>query len=206
METVNSDLGFDYESQYEEITEFRQFLLETVNSDLGFDYESQYEEICRLEEDFETFKLATQEIIYAIDDMDSEFNDSLSSCVERLSLIDINRYQVDNTAGIEYIEERWEQADFHPQGEIVKCKVKPRKLTFDDLMRTPLTRAMKKREYETFLQVVIGKEVDSEEYYKQYYSSLYKSAEFDHTTATESIVNTLTTVLGVVAIGAGLTV
>ncbi len=35
---------------------------------------------------------------------------------------------------------------------------------------------------------------------------MYKSAEFDHTTATESIVNTLTTVLGVVAIGAGLTV
>ncbi len=89
---------------------------------------------------------------------------------------------------------------------MVKCKVKPRKLTFDDLMRTPLTRAMKKREYETFLQVVIGKEVDSEEYYKQYYSSLYKSAEFDHTTKSESIMNTLTTVLGVVAIGAGLTV
>ncbi len=40
---------------------------------------------------------------------------------------------------------------------------------------------MKKREYETFLQVVIGKEVDSEEYYKQYYSLLYKSAEFNHT-------------------------
>ncbi len=56
------------------------------------------------------------------------------------------------------------------------------------------------------MQVVIGKEVDSEEYYKQYCSSLYKSAEFDHTTATESIVNTLTTVLSVVAIGAGLTV
>ncbi len=89
-----------------ELTEFRQFLLETVNSDLGFDYESQYEEICSLEEDFETFKLATQEIIYAIDDMDSEFNDALSGCVERLSLIDINRYEVDNTAGIEYIEER----------------------------------------------------------------------------------------------------
>ncbi len=35
---------------------------------------------------------------------------------------------------------------------------------------------------------------------------MYKSAEFDHTTATESIVNTLTTVLSVVAIGAGLTV
>ncbi len=130
--------------------------METVNSDLGFDYESQYEEIRSLEEDFETFKLATQEIIYAIDDMDSEFNDALSSCVERLSLIDINRYEVDNTAGIEYIEERWEQVGFHPQGELVKCKVKPRKLTFDDLMRTPLTRAMKKREYETFLQVVIG--------------------------------------------------
>ncbi len=87
---------------------------------------------------------------------------------------------------------------------MVKRKEKPRKLTFDDLMRTPLTRAMKKREYETFLQVVIGKEVDSEEYYKQYYCSLYKSAEFDHTTATESIMNTLTTVLGVVAIGSGL--
>ncbi len=89
---------------------------------------------------------------------------------------------------------------------MVKRKVKQRKLTFDDLMRNTLTRAMKKREYEKILQVVIGKEVDSEEYYKQYYSSLYKSAEFDHTTATESIVNTLTTVLSVVAIGAGLTV
>ncbi len=89
-----------------ELTEFRQFLLETVDSDLGFDYESQYEEIRSLEEDFETLKLATQEIIYAIDDMDSEFNDALSSCVERLSLIDINRYKVDNEAGIEYIEER----------------------------------------------------------------------------------------------------
>ncbi len=31
-----------------ELTEFRQFLLETVNSDLGFDYESQHEVICSL--------------------------------------------------------------------------------------------------------------------------------------------------------------
>ncbi len=35
---------------------------------------------------------------------------------------------------------------------------------------------------------------------------LYKSAEFNHTIATESIVNTLTMVLGLVAIGAGLTI
>ncbi len=91
-----------------ELTEFRQFLLETVNSDLGFDYESQYEQICRLEEDFETFKLATQEIIYAIDDMDSEFNDALSSCVERLSLIDIGKYEVENSAKLECTYKRWD--------------------------------------------------------------------------------------------------
>ncbi len=180
--------------------------METVNSDLGFDYESQYEEIRRLEEDFETFKLATQEIIYAIDDMDSEFNDALSGCVERLSLIDINRYKVDNTAGIEYIEERWEQVGFHPQEELVKCKVKPRKLTFNDLMRTSLTRAMKKREYDTFMKAMLGNTIDSEDRYIQYINQLYKSAEFDHTTKSESIENSLTTVLGVVAIGAGLTV
>ncbi len=109
---------------------------------------------------------------------------------------------MNNKASIEYIEERWEQIGFHPQEELVKCKVKPRKLTFDDFMRTPLTRAMKKREYEIILQVIMRKGIDAEEYY----SLLYKSAEFNHTTATESIVNSLTPVLSVVVIEAGLTV
>ncbi len=150
-----------------ELTEFRQFLLETVNSDLGFDYESQYEQICRLEEDFETFKLATQEIIYAIDDMDSEFNDALSSCVERLSLIDIGKYEVENSAKLECTYKRWEAKNSY-QAELRTYTKVPNKLTFDDLMRTPLTRAMKKREYDTFMKAMLGNTIDSEDRYIQY--------------------------------------
>ena len=57
--------------------------------------------ISQIEEDFETYKIASQEIIDAIDHMDSEFNKELSACVERLSLINIDKYEVKNGAGIE---------------------------------------------------------------------------------------------------------
>ena len=49
-----------------------------------------------------------EEIIYAIDDMDSEFNDTLSACVERLSLNDIGKYEVESSAKPECTYQRWE--------------------------------------------------------------------------------------------------
>ncbi len=106
---------------------------------------------------------------------------------------------------LECTYKRWEAKNSY-QAELRTYTNVPNKLTFDDLMRTPLTRAMKKREYDTFMKAMLGNTIDSEDRYIQYINQLYKSAEFDHTTKSESIENSLTTVLSVVAIGAGLTV
>ena len=61
-----------------------------------------------------------------------------------------------NEAGIETLSQRWKRPDYgegESYGEresYYQVKV-PKNLNFEDLMKTSLTRAMKKREYENFM-------------------------------------------------------
>ncbi len=93
--------------------------------------------------------------------MDSGFNDTLSTCVEKLSLIDISKYEIENSEKMEYTYKRWEAKNSY-QAELRVYTEVPNKLTFDDLMRTPLTRAMKKREYDMFMKAILESTIDLE--------------------------------------------
>ena len=203
--SVLNDNLWDLKQLDERLTSFKRFLVETGSSDVRFDYESQMGIISQIEEDFETYKIASKQMIDEIDHIDSEFNKELSACVERLSLINIDKYEVKNSAKIEYMYES-RIAKNNYQVEIRKLTSVPDMLSFNVLMKTPLTRAMKKSEYDTFMTAILGNTIDSEDYYIQYINQLYKSAEFDHTTKAESIENAVTNVLSVIAIGTTLVV
>lgn len=71
-------------------------------------------------------------------------------------------------------------------------------------MKTSLTRKIKRREYENIMKANYGEIHELDSFYDNYLTMLYRNAEFDHTTEVEGIVNTLTNVLSVIAIGSGL--
>ena len=71
-------------------------------------------------------------------------------------------------------------------------------------MKTSLTRKIKRRGHENFMKANYGEIHELDSFYDNYLTMLYRTAEFDHTTEVEGIVNTLTNVLSVIAIGSGL--
>ena len=203
--SVLNDNLWDLKQLDERLTSFKRFLVETGSSDVRFDYESQMGIISQIEEDFETYKIASKQMIDEIDHIDSEFNKELSACVERLSLINIDKYEVKNETGIQTLSQRWKETGYREGENYYQAKV-PKNLNFEDLMKTSLTRAMKKREYENFMKAIYGEVYELDPFYDKYLTLLYKTAEFDHTTELEGIANTVTNVLSVIAIGSGLLV
>ena len=71
-------------------------------------------------------------------------------------------------------------------------------------MKTSLTCKMKRRKYENFMKKIYGKGHELDSFYDKCFTMLYKTTEFDHTTELEDIVNTITIVLTMIAIGSGL--
>ncbi|WP_255387566.1 hypothetical protein [Listeria sp. ILCC792] len=173
---------------------------ENLSGDFYFNYTNQHDTINELHDNqwafrnsLDTFYEATSHLI------DTPFKKDMEQFVERLSQVDISRYDVSvNQFAVQ--GETWQPgvAISAPSTRSTSMTYKD-SITFTDLMNSPFTRRMKQVQYELFLEQT--GQMDFQINYDTFINTLYRQADFDYETGLEKVSNIITTGLVIVCVG-----
>ena len=140
-------------------------------------------------------------------EIDWPYTHGLEGAIERLSKVSIEAYHAKSEEGIWGKELIWTSKDTGAspldnldEGEYELHLTRKNKVYFMDLMRSELTRDLKKTQYEMYCDINEVDVVIKEAKYEELMNLMYRSSEFSYLTGTEKIVNFIDTVAVVVVL------
>lgn len=173
---------------------------EGLSGDFNFSYNSKKDKLNGLNDKLWTLSTNIVKIYDEAENLiDTPFKKGMEQFVERLSLINIDDYSV-NSAGFVVQGEAWQTGvSINAPSTAYSTLTTKDKISFMDLMNSPLTRTMKQQQYAEFLEQ--NGQLDFQVNYETFINILYRRTEFDYETGRERVRNMITTGITVLCIG-----